>query len=538
MFQRLISLVYLSTRLYCVIPILILTSCSGLHASTQGKGQSPAVPYEIAPMKAPFPMNDIQRPVFRNQEYDIRDFGAEQRHEIDDQLITDAIHRAIEAAYNEGGGIVIIPEGEWLTGPVHLMSNINLHVKEGAVLYFSENREDYLPVVRQRHEGVEAYNYSPMIYGKNLKNVALTGKGVLDAQGEHWWTWFEKHGPPPRAIATRVPLSRRDFGKGSGMEGMRPNFVVFWNCENVLVEGVTLNDSPMWNVHLIYSRNAIVRDITVNSLDVPNGDGTVIDSSRDVLIEYNRYETGDDAVVLKSGLNEEGLRINIPTENVVVRNFEAIDVRTGSGGVVFGSETSGGIRNVYVHDAYFEGSDRGVRFKTERGRGNVIENIYVRDIEMKDISREAININTYYTGSGVTGPSPLVRNIHLSNISIDGVPVAINLIGLPEKWLENIFLENISVVNARDGVRIDRVKHISLINVDIRSSRRAMIASNVYEFEFVDVSLADDTGEAPLLFGGTYNGAVLIGDFSRDLIEFGEGVSDDIIQDELKIQEW
>src|SRR5699024_10919253 len=314
-----------------------------------------------------------------------------------------------------------------LSGPIHLMSNINLQVAGGAAVYFSEDKEDYLPVVRQRFEGVEAYNYSPMIYAFKLKNVAVTGKGTLDGQGDHWWEWAEGKDFGERTEVTKVPLSRRKYGKGAGLEGMRPHFMIFWKSENILVEGITLKDSPMWNVHLLYSNKAIVRDVTVNSLRAPNGDGVVLDSSSDVLVEYNHFQTGDDAVVLKSGVNEEALKIDIPTQNIVVRNFEARNVRTGSGGIVFGSETSGGIKNVYVHDAHFEGTDRGIRFKTERGRGNVIENIYIRDITMKDIESQAINFNSYYSGPGITGPAPAIRNIDIRNIQIDGVPEPIEL---------------------------------------------------------------------------------------------------------------
>lgn len=496
------------------------------------------VPYEIAPITAPFDMPQLQRPEFPDQIFNIKDYGAIEMDRDNAFKNTDIIHNTITAAYRAGGGTVLIPKGRWLTGPIHLMSNINLHIEEGAVVYFSTDKEDYLPVVRQRHEGVEAYNYSPMIYAYELKNVAVTGKGRLDAQGEHWWKWYRQYGAPPRAIASKVPLSRRDFGKGSGMEGMRPNFLVFWKCENVLVEGITLDDSPMWNVHLIYTNNAIVRDVTVNSLDAPNGDGVVIDSSRDVLVEYNHFETGDDAVVLKSGLNEDGLKINIPTENVVIRNFEAIDVRTGSGGVVFGSESSGGIRNIYVHDAYFEGSDRGVRFKTERGRGNVIENIYIRDIRMKNLTYEAINVNTFYTGPGRVGPSPLIRNVHIRDIHIDGVPTAIALIGLPEKWLENFTLENITVVNAERGARIDRVKNLTLRNLDIKSNDRAMIATNVYEFTFDNVSLGNTVADLPLLFRGEFTGTVYLDDFPVDQIELGDRVPKNFIISQPVIQEW
>ncbi len=500
--------------------------------------QQTEVPNEIAPTSPPFDMPVLERPEFPDQTFDIRDFGAVDMEEDTAYINTNAFHKAIEAAHRAGGGKVLVPAGDWLSGPIHLMSNINLHVSEGATIYFSTNKEDYLPVVKQRHEGVEAFNYSPMIYAYKLSNVAITGNGVLDAQGDHWWEWYREHGAPPRAIASRVPLSRRNFGKGSGMEGMRPNFVIFWESDNILVEGITLLDSPMWNVHLIYSNKAIIRNITINSLRAPNGDGVVIDSSKDVLVEYNHFETGDDAVVLKSGLNEDGLQIDIPTENVVVRNFEAREVRTGSGGVVFGSETSGGIRNVYVHNALFDGSDRGIRFKTERGRGNVIENIFIHDIQMSNITYEAINFNTYYTGPGVTGPSPLIRNIHISDIHIDGVPNAIVLTGLPEKWLENVNLKNIVVANSEKGVRITRVKDLTFENIEIHSNERAMIVEDAYEFTMTDVSLHDSYDGVPLLFKGFHTGALFIPDFPLDQIEFQDGLSSDIIREEPDVQAW
>ncbi len=513
---------------------VILVFLLAVTISTGTFAQISEVPEEIAPIKAPFDMPRLVRPSFPDRTFDIRDFGAQEITNNDSAKITDAIHLAIEAAYQNGGGTVLIPQGKWLTGPIHLMSDINLHVAEGAVVYFSEDKEDYLPVVHYRHEGVETYNYSPLIYANQVKNVAITGSGTLDAQGDHWWEWAR---PQHRTSATKVPLSRRDFGKGSGMEGMRPNFVVFWKSEDILVEGITLNDSPMWNVHLIYSKRAIVRDVTVNSLRAPNGDGVVLDSSEDILVEYNHFETGDDAVVLKSGLNEEGLQINIPTKDIVVRNFEARKVRTGSGGIVFGSETSGGIKNVYVHNAYFEGSDRGIRFKTERGRGNVIENIFIRDIRMKDINNQAINFNTFYTGPGVTGPAPLIRNIDIRDIGIDGVPEAITLIGLPEKWLENITLKNIRVDNVEVGARITRVKNLKLNNVQINSEKRAMVATDVYELAFHNVMLSDESEGTPLFFEGRYTGAIFIGDYPPDQIEFGNGLTEEIVKEPVQ-QRW
>ena len=522
-----------TTVLKKLLTILLIAGILGLWGA-DAAAQQRTVPQDIAPVDPPFEIAAIERPTFPDTTFDIREYGAQPMEGENPFKNTDAIHRAIEAAWHAGGGTVRIPAGDWLTGPIHLKSNINLHIADGAVVHFSTDKSDYLPVVRQRHEGVEAYNYSPMIYAYKLDNVAITGGGTLDGHGDHWWEWAEAHAGDygDRTVVTKVPLSRRAYGKGAGLEGMRPNFIIFWKSQNILVEGITLKDTPMWNVHLVYSQRAIVRDVTVNSLRAPNGDGVVLDSSSDVLVEYNHFETGDDAVVLKSGVNEEGLRINIPTENIVVRNFEARNVRTGSGGIVFGSETSGGIRNVYVHDGYFEGSDRGIRFKTERGRGNAIEDIYIRNIRMKDINEQAINFNSFYSGPGRTGPAPLIRNIDIRNVQIDGVPEPIVLEGLPEKWLENIALRDIAVTNADEGARVTRVKGLTMQNVSIRSEARAMAVDDVFELTLENVTLTDQSDGAPLLIEGEYTGAIYIEALSPEQIEFGDGVSEEVVMEE------
>jgi polygalacturonase len=511
--------------------LLLLVSVNG-HAKVKG------VPQDITPLNPPFKMQQLQRPSFPDRVFDIRDYGAKTLEQREGYKNTEEIAATIEAAAKAGGGSVLIPKGKWLTGPIHLKSNINLKLAKGAEVLFSEDKEDYLPVVLQRHEGVEAYNYSPMIYAFEVENVAITGEGTLNAQGEHWWKWYEKYGPPPRAIASKVPLSRRDFGKGSGMEGMRPSFVLFWDSRNILVEDITLIDTPMWNVHLAYCDQIIVRGITVDSVEAPNGDGIVLDSSKNALIEYNHLQTGDDAVVLKSGLNEEGLEINIPTENIVVRNFEAKNVKTGSGGVVFGSETSGGIRNVYVHNAYFESTDRGIRFKTERGRGNVVENIFIENVKMKNVTYEAINFNTFYTGPGKVGPSPAMRNVIIKDVQIDGVPNAIVLVGLPEKWLENIHLENIDVVNSDEGARIARVKNFTMKNVNIQSKKRAMEVDDVYEVFLDELSLSDEFDGKPMLIKGRYTGSIFTDDFNVGEIEFEDGLDASIISEQPAVQGW
>ena len=483
----------------------------------------PELPVMIAPIKTPFEMPQLKRPSFPDLTFDIRDYGAVQCKWEDDEKhkSTEAIHKAITACHESGGGKVLIPEGDWLTGAIHLKSNVNLHVAEGAIVHFSNDLEDYLPVVHVRCEGVEAYNYSPLIYAPFVENIAITGRGTLHGHGRWWWRWARNNNRGNRIEASKVPLKERRYGKGGGREGMRPTFIVPWKAKNILIEGITLEESPMWNVHPVYSENIIVRGITVHSLESPNGDGIVPDSCKNVLIEYNHLETGDDAVVIKSGLNEDGLQIGIASENIVGRNFTARDVRTGSGGIVFGSETSGGIRNIYVHDAYFDGCDRGIRFKTTRGRGNVIENIYIEKVEMKNIEAQAINFNSYYE-RGATGKSPLFRNVYINNIRVNGAHTAIEMIGLPEKWLENINVKNAVFENVANGAVAHRVKELTLEDVSIKSNGRPIALDDVFEATIKNVNLSGQS--PPLLVGGSESGAIIVEGLNPDRVECAKNV--------------
>jgi len=499
-----------------------VTLLSG-RAALAGQKTIPEIPVSIAPVKAPFEMPQLRRPSFPDATFDIRDYGAVQCKWDDDEKhkSTEAIHRAIIACHEGGGGKVLIPKGDWLTGAIDLKSNVNLHIAEGAVVHFSNDLADYLPVVHVRCEGVEAYNYSPLIYAPHVENIAITGRGTLHGHGRWWWRWARNNDKGNRVEASKVPLEERSYAKGGGREGMRPTFIVPWKARNVLIEGITLKESPMWNVHPVYSENIIVRGITVHSLESPNGDGIVPDSCKNVLIEYNHLETGDDAVVIKSGLNEDGLKIGIASENIVVRNFTARDVRTGSGGIVFGSETSGGIRNVYVTDGYFDGCDRGIRFKTTRGRGNVIENIYVENVEMKNIQAQAINFNSYYERDAI-GKSPLFRNVYISNVRVDGAQTAIEMIGLPEKWLENINVRNARFENVDNGAIARRVKELTLEDVSIESKGRPIVFDDVFEATIKNTNLSGQ--RPPLLIGGSESGAITIEGLNRDDVECADDV--------------
>jgi polygalacturonase len=501
-----------------------LVLCSSLLAIASAVTAQNALE-PIAPIKAPFAMPQLQRPEFPNRAFSITKFGAKQCQWDADEIVksTEAIQKAINACHASGGGYVAVPGGDWITGSLTLKSNVNLHIAEGATLHFTNDLEDYLPIVHVRYEGVEAYNYAPLIYAPNCENIAVTGRGVLNGHGHWWWKWFEENNPGDRVAEAKVPLDQRDYGKGGGREGMRPTFIVPWKSKNILIEGVTLKDSPMWNVHPVYSENIIVRGITVQSLDTPNGDGVVPDSCRNVLIENNHLETGDDAVVVKSGLNEDGMRIGIPSENIVVRNFTARDVRTGSGGIVFGSETSGGIRNIYVTGGVFDGCDRGIRFKTTRGRGNVIENIYVENVEMKNIERQAINFNSYYE-QDATGKSPQFRNVYINNVKVDGAKAAIEMVGLPEKWLENIQLKNVAFTNVEEGVVAHRVKDLLLDGITIQSSERPITLDDVFE---AAIRVDQLSGKSPpIVIEGDESGAITIEGISPDDVECGEEVAE------------
>lgn len=514
----------------CFLPIVFILGLVLPGAVVFGAAaEKPAPPAEIKPIEAPFDMPQLKRPEFPDRTFDIREHGAVECpwDATEKHKSTEAIQKTIDACKAAGGGTVLIPAGEWLTGAIRLKSYVNLHLAEGAVLHFSNDLADYLPVVHVRVEGVECYNYSPLIYAPHAENIAVTGKGTLHGHGRWWWKWASENRDNNRIEAAKVPLEERAYGKGGGKEGLRPTFIVPWKAKNILVEGITLNESPMWNVHPVYSENIIVRGITVNSLESPNGDGVVPDSCRNVLVEYNHLETGDDAVVIKSGLNEDGLRIGIPSENIVVRNFSARDVRTGSGGIVFGSETSGGIRNVYVHDAFFDGCDRGIRFKTTRGRGNVIENIHVRDIHMQNIERQAINFNSYYEQDAVS-KSPLFRNIAINNVRVDGAATAIEMIGLPEKWIENVSIKNAMFKNVRNGAVARRVKELTLEHLSIESNARPITLEDVFEASISDVTLKGE--EPPIAVSGSETGAVRIRGVDRDAVKVAEEVTSGAIR--------
>lgn len=408
-------------------------------------------------IEAPFPMKDLIVPHFPDKDFIITDFGAKQNDKVS---CSAAIKKAVEACAKNGGGRVIVPEGNWLTGPVHLKSNVNLHISEKAVLKFSDMFEDYLPVVFTRWEGFECYNYSPLIYAIDCQNIAVTGKGKLDGNGQKWWPWARlKKGPQKLydMVLNKIPPDKRIFGTID--DALRPSFIQFVNCKQILFQDFTISSGPFWTIHPVYSNNIMARGVHVVTSG-PNNDGFDIESSTDVLIEECIFETGDDCVVLKSGMNEDGWRVNKPTENIVVRN---IYTKAGHGGVVFGSDVSGGIRNVYVHDCYFDGTLIGIRMKSMRGRGGYIENVWVNNVGMRNITQQPVQLTMFYNAStlqpATTVPSTF-KNFHFENIYCEGADSPFLIEGLPEKNIEDITMKNICITSAKKRARCNDARNI------------------------------------------------------------------------------
>ncbi len=370
---------------------------------------------------------NIKAPTFRDKDYPIFKYG--KKSGTEGYLYTELINKVIDRCSREGGGRVIIPAGTWLTGPITLKSNVNLHLEEGATLLFTSDLKEY-PVVRTRWEGVDCYNYQPMVYAFEQENIAITGKGTLDGGGtrENWWAmcgaphygWKEgmisqKIGRPLLLEWNEkgVPVEQRQLGDGYGMRVQLVNPMM---CKNVLIEGVTMLRSPFWVIHPALCDNVIVRNVHVQN-DGPNGDGCDPDACVNVLIEGCYFDTGDDCIAIKSGRNRDG-RNGRPSENIIVRNCK---MKNGHGGVVIGSEIAGGYRNLFVENCEMDSPllDRVIRIKTNNCRGGIIENVYVRNVEVGECKEAVLKINLIYDPKEICQREyyPIVRNVYMDNVN-------------------------------------------------------------------------------------------------------------------------
>lgn len=400
---------------------------------------------------------NIKKTSFPDKRYVITDFGA--KPDAPDVLCHDAINLAIVTCNQAGGGTVVVPAGTFYTGPITLKSNVNLHLEEGAVLKFDTNPELYEPAVLTRWEGLDCYNLHPLIYAYGETNIAITGKGVVDAQGsmEHWWpmcgakkyNWKEgmigqNCGGRARLLAwgeSGEPIYKRVF---SWKDGMRPQLVNLYRCNRVLVEDVTLKNSPFWTLHPLFCNNLIVRGVTFDNHG-PNGDGCDPESCDGVLIENCVFNTGDDCIAIKSGRNRDGRTWNVPSQNIIVRNCKMLD---GHGGVVVGSEISGGYKNLFVENCEMDSPnlDRVIRIKTSNCRGGVIENIYVRNIKVGQCREAVLRINLQYENKELCDRNfpPTVRNVLCENIvCTGGSDLGVYFVGL--EGSDNVY--NIQVDN-------------------------------------------------------------------------------------------
>jgi polygalacturonase len=396
-------------------------------------------------MKRDLPFELPQLPLIPDFDCDISAYGARPGGKFP---VTQCIAAAIDACVSAGGGRVVIPAGLWLTGPIHLRSHVELHLEQGSELLFSTDPADYLPVVFQQRGGIRCFNYSPFIYANECHDIAITGHGVLNGQGEAWWPW--KHKQPGmvdlfQANQERRPVEARVYGTPE--QGVRPPFLQTINCSRVLIEGVTLRNSPAWTIHPVWCNDLTVRAVKVlNPENAYNTDGIDPDGCRQVLIEHCQVDTGDDGICIKSGREFDGWESGRPCENVLIRYCE---VRSAHGGIVIGSEMAAGVRNVFAHDCSFDGTHIGIRIKTRTGRGGYIRDVEIEHIKMRNIREDAILITMRYNGEQLDSKIkdsrviPVVEKIKIANIDCEPSTQPIRLIGLEGHPLRHISLSGV-----------------------------------------------------------------------------------------------
>ncbi|GAA2409186.1 exopolygalacturonase PelB [Actinomadura vinacea] len=406
----------------------------------------------------------VRPPQIPRRTFTITDFGADPTGARES---TAAFRKAINTAAGRGGGRVVVPAGTFRTGAIHLRSNIDLHLAEGSVVKFSQDPADYLPAVFTRWEGVELYNYSPFVYARKARNVAITGSGTLDGQGDadHWWNWAGATQAADRAELFRmgesgVPVKQRRFGGG---HYLRPNFVQFYESENILVQGVRIVGSPMWMVHPVLSRNVLVDRVTLDSHG-PNNDGVNPESSRDVVIRDSDFDNGDDCIAIKSGRNNDGRRVNVPSENIVV---DGNTMRDGHGGVVIGSEMSGSVRNVFAEDNVMNSPnlDRALRIKTNSVRGGVVEQVYFRRNTVLEVGQEVIWINFFYEEGDAGAFTPTVRDVHVEDLTSNGGKYALYLRGYERSPITNVTITDATFDDVETPMLLEHVQGLRLTNV-------------------------------------------------------------------------
>jgi polygalacturonase len=510
-------------RIFC-LPVLLAVGCRA-PGCCEG-GPIPANPWAAVPEI----LKRIVPPQFPSRNFDVTKFGAVADGKTTN---TTAFRDTIAACVKAGGGRVVVPAGKYLTGPIHLLSGVNLHLEEGAEIIFSDNPEDYLPVVLVRVGGIELYNYSPLIYARDCTNIAVTGKGKLNGNARRWWEWARRETRTGFEMGAKgVPVDQRIFGKPE--HAIRPSFLSFVSCTNILLEDFTIGSGPNWTIHPIYCLNTTIRGVKVIT-DGPNNDGIDPDSCRDLLVENCTFDTGDDCVVLKSGYNEDGWRVGRPTENIIMRNCTS---KRGHGGLVIGSEMSGGVRDVFMEDCQFEGTDRAIRIKSRADRGGVVENIFARNLKVKNMQHEVAILNMDYgtdRNKPIASKPPVFRDMQFENITGDGVPTAILIQGMSDSPIENIRFVNMTI-NSTKGVVANCAEGLVFENVQITPASGPVFSLTDTTDTTIKGSIAPKGTELFLQLGGQTSRAVTLEscDLSRAVKKFEVGA--DINPQEVQIK--
>lgn len=400
--------------------------------------------------------------------FNVLDYGARRDASAPS---TAAFRAAIQACAKAGGGTVFVPAGHYLSGAIEMVGNLTLYIDAGAVIRFVANREDY-PMVQSRFEGVETMAPAAMIGGSHLENVAITGRGTLQADNGEWRKLMGDPNARKSWTGLLLRIERKetipDELRRAGAQSLRTDFIRLVESKNILIEGIHIEGSPMWTIHPLYCENVVIRNVVVETYPGANTDGVDVDSCRHVRISDSYFSTGDDAICLKSGKDVDGRRVNRVTEDVAITNCT---IYRGHGAVVLGSETSGGIRNVVASNIVAQGTDRGIRIKSGRGRGGLLENIRFDNWVIEDTPNPAIEVTNYYTrvpDEPVSERTPVFRNIAISAVTVNRCRTAVSIEGLPEMPVEGLRLSDI-VANAREGLRAFNTKGLELRNVRINA---------------------------------------------------------------------
>jgi polygalacturonase len=509
----------------------------------------------------PFKMEVVQQPVFSTVSVNITDFGAKGDGITSN---TKAIASAIDAVVKRGGGTVVIPEGVWITGPIVFKSNVRLHTEKGALILFSKDKSEY-PLVKTWYEGLQSWRVMAPLFAENVENIAITGEGIFDGSGEVWRPakkFLHTEGEWNKIISTPGGIATADgkswYPDSSSYKGqllgtprgetdelqaktiktfLRPVMLNFLGCKKVLIDGPIFQNSPSWCLHPVLCENITISNVKVLNEDfIVNGDALDLESCKNSIIYNCVFDAGDDAICMKSGRDKEGRDRGVPTENVIISKCI---VYSGHGGFVIGSEMSGGARNIKVSHCTFMGTDNGLRFKSTRGRGGLVENIYINDIYMSNIVQDAILFDLYYfvkEKSGNVPPvdetTPQFRNIHLKNIVCKGARRAVLLQGLPEMNLNNITFEKV-VIEAATGMYCNDATNIKMKNLCISTPAMPVIKiENAKDIALEGLSLLPVSNNAIQIDGNKTVGITIQG---KDITSQVVSVSSSVNRNQVKV---